>query len=141
MQANKKVVVGQYAVWSEIDHLHQRAKWQNGKVGKMANGKLWAILKSIHLPPMHWKKHFGVLWWAEMNIFFAMFKATQHPSGLMVIKIPAFFGMPSQTASFEGGPLLICYKYHKNVLTDTSSDSHYQERKQEMFQGFEGHNN
>ena len=34
LQANKKVVVGQYAVWSEIDHLHQRAKWQSRQNGR-----------------------------------------------------------------------------------------------------------
>ena len=39
LQANKKVVVGQRALWSEIDHLHQRAtfemaKWKSGQNGK-----------------------------------------------------------------------------------------------------------
>ena len=39
LQANKKVVVGQCALWSEIDHLHQRAtcemaKWKSGQNGK-----------------------------------------------------------------------------------------------------------
>ena len=80
-----------------------------------------------------------MLWWAEMNNFFAIFKATQHPIGVMVITIPALFGMPSPTASFAGGSLSICYIIIRMFQQALSVTMHG--RKLEMFQGFENHNN
>ena len=110
MQANKKVVVGQYAVWSEIDHLHQRAtcemaKWQsrqNGKGQVMGNPAIHSSATDALVEALRYALA------GRNEQFFAMFEATQHPIGVMVITLRALFGMPSPTASFAGESLSIC---------------------------------